>query len=236
MEVKTKMPHKPTRRRNKPNNNPKVEAVIDRLEQMAMQACKETMIDAKAITTHKMRIGDAGPASRLSTGLQEPPGIVSGLRPTEETGTNPKDQYGLAKVPFSVIPSAALVFLALGMKTGAKKYGPHNWRVAKVQGRIYLEAAFRHLLALMDGEDFDPATGVHHGAFIMATVAIYLDAMVNNGLIDNRVLPGRTGELISLFNESPGETRSPDEMMQMFQDFLEAPHETKNRLNPKVPL
>ena len=156
--------------------------------------------------------------------------IVSGLRPTDEVGDNPKDKYGLAKVPFSVIPASSLVFMAQAMKIGAKKYGIHNWRVAKVQGRIYLEAAFRHLLALMDGEDFDPVTGIHHGGFIMATTGIYLDAMVNNGLIDNRVLPGRAGELISVFNDAPNYENNSSDLRQILKAILSLPPETIHRL------
>ena len=131
--------------------------------------------------------------------------IVSGLRPTTEKGTNPKDEYGVAKVPLGVVPGTAKVFLAMGMGHGAKKYGPYNWRVAGVQGLLYLEACQRHLEALIDGQDFDPDTGIPHAAFVMATIAVYADAWVNNKLIDNRPLAGKTGELIEGLNRRPGE-------------------------------
>src|ERR1051325_2944841 len=80
------------------------------------------------------------------------PRLISGLRPStaNTTGNNQKDRYGLAKVPFSLSPSTALVFMALGLKNGAAKYGPFNWRVEPVQVRVYLEAALRHLLLLLD--------------------------------------------------------------------------------------
>lgn len=145
---------------------------------------------------------------------------ISGLRPTTEVGNNPKDRYGLAKVPLSMLPLPSLVLMAMAMKGGAIDYGPQNYRLEKVQGRIYLEAAFRHLLALLDGEDIDPKRGVHHGGFIMATVGIYLDAMVNGNLIDNRVLPGPTGDLIELFNDLPGETATADGLRERFERFM----------------
>lgn len=150
------------------------------------------------------------------------PKLVVGLRPSnaDTMGNNPKDRYGLAKVPFSLIPETASVFLALGLKHGARKYGPFNWRVEPVQGRVYLEAARRHLALLLDGEDFDRDTGVHHGAFILSTVAIYMDAMVQGTLIDNRALRGRTGDLVALFNELPGQDVSRSDLVDSFKNLV----------------
>lgn len=156
-----------------------------------------------------------------STASQTPKLIV-GLRPSiaNTMGNNPKDRYGLAKVPFSLIPETASVFMALGLKHGARKYGPFNWRVEPVQGRVYLEAAKRHLGLLLDGEDFDRDTGIHHGAFVLATMAIFMDAMVQGTLIDNRALAGRTGDLVAFFNELPSQDRSRSELVAGFKALV----------------
>ena len=98
--------------------------------------------------------------------------------------------------------------MALGLKNGAGKYGPFNWRVEPVQGRVYLEAALRHLLLLLDGEDYDRDTGIHHAAFVLSTVAIFLDSLVQGTQIDNRALPGRSGDLVAFFNDLPGQQKS----------------------------
>lgn len=146
--------------------------------------------------------------------------IVSGLRPTTEVGTNPKDAYGDAKVPLTLIPETAIVLCAIAMRNGARKYGAYNWRGTKVQSRIYIEAARRHLAAVLDGEDFDSATGIPHIAFVMATAAIYIDAWVSGQLIDNRPLPGKAGDLIELLNESPGITLTPSEIRSKIEHFV----------------
>jgi hypothetical protein len=147
---------------------------------------------------------------------------VVGLRPNiaNITGNNPKDRFGLAKVPFSLIPSTSLVLMAMGLKIGARKYGPFNWRVESVQGRIYLEAALRHLLLLLDGEDYDRDTGLHHGAFVLSTMAIFIDTLVHGRQIDNRALPGRTGDLVHFFNDMPGSEKSPTQLIQGFKALL----------------
>lgn len=128
---------------------------------------------------------------------------IVGLRPTFELGTNPKDAFGLLKVPLSLIPRTAKILIAMGLAVGAIKYGEYNWRVAKVRIRLYLEAAERHLDALMDGEDLDPETGVPHIAFLMATSAIVADGMYGStrGMIDDRPLPSNSPALTRKLNK-----------------------------------
>lgn len=162
-------------------------------------------------------------SKKLATAsIVSPPKLIVGLRPSvaRTTGNNPKDRYGLAKVPFSLVPSTALTFMALGLKEGARKYGPFNWRVEPVQGRVYLEAALRHLLLLLDGEDFDRDTGVHHGAFVLSTIAIFMDSLVQGTQIDNRALPGRTGDLVAFFNDLPGQNKSKEDLIVGFQRLV----------------
>lgn len=174
--------------------------------------------------------------SKKSESNSQTPKLVVGLRPSlaNITGNNPKDRYGLAKVPFSLIPQSALVFLARGLGHGARKYGPFNWRVEPVQGRVYLEAAIRHLSLLLDGEDFDRDTGDHHGAFALSTVAIYLDSMVQGTLIDNRPLAGRTGDLVAYFNETPGSSRTRSELVEGFKRLTPNGHLLKDSLESSV--
>lgn len=146
---------------------------------------------------------------------------ISGLRPTKQRGTNPKEEFGFVKVPLSLVPSSAAVFMAMGMKDGMK-YGAFNWRKIPMQGRTLLEACQRHLNALLDGEDFDFKTGVPHGAFVMATVAIYMDCWAMGTLIDDRALPGPAGDLISLFNDEPGKPpKTPEQLKAAMEEYIE---------------
>lgn len=138
---------------------------------------------------------------------------VSGLRPTAEEGSNPKDELGMLKVPLALVSPTASVIQALCMADGEAKYGPYNYRVAKVQARIYLEACLRHIQALLDGEDFDIATGKPHIGYALATAQIYCDAWVNGFLIDNRPLPGKAGALMNFLARAPGQAElSPNQI------------------------
>jgi len=112
--------------------------------------------------------------------------------------------------------------MAESMQDGWDKYGPFNWRVAGVQALVYLGALRRHLYALLDGEDYDPKTGKHHGGYIMACMAIYLDALVSGRLIDNRPIPGKTGALIQMLNRRPDqETPTAQHRMEQLERFIE---------------
>jgi hypothetical protein len=55
----------------------------------------------------------------------------------------------------------ALEGVAKVLGFGASKYGEHNWRGGIKHSRL-LGAAMRHLLAIMDGEDVDPESGLPH--------------------------------------------------------------------------
>ena len=120
---------------------------------------------------------------------------------TSAAGTNPKDLLGLKKPPIGLIPSAGLIHEAMAMKNGAAKYGPFNFREKKVQAMIYADAAFRHLLAWIDGEEVAADSGVHHLGHARACMSILLDAQACGNLIDNRPAKGSASRLIKELTE-----------------------------------
>jgi hypothetical protein len=109
---------------------------------------------------------------------------------------NPKDIVGRSKPCPFYIPPVALVQLSRVMELGAKKYGAYNWRDKKVSWSAYYSAAMRHLCAALDGEKADPESGMPHEAHACACMAILLDAMATNNLVDDRPKPGAAAELI----------------------------------------
>lgn len=117
---------------------------------------------------------------------------------------NPKTLIGAEKVNPSLVPPAAKLHLATAMMDGAKKYGAYNWREKKVPMMTYIAAAQRHLDQLLDGEDYDPISKVHHAGHAMACMAIIADALETNNLIDDRPKAGVAGTMIRDFN---GETK-----------------------------
>lgn len=100
---------------------------------------------------------------------------------------NPKDRMGALKLPtLSVIPSSLLLALGGVMRLGAAKYGRFNWRSKPVKATVYADAALRHLMSWMDGEETDPESGESHLGHVAACMGIVLDAKARGVLVDDR--------------------------------------------------
>lgn len=118
--------------------------------------------------------------------------------------TNPKDLVGINKPRLSLVPPSATIYLAKAMENGANKYGLYNWREKKVQAMIYLDAAMRHIVSYIDGEEEARDSKVHHLAHAMATLAILVDAKETGNLIDNRPKKGVAADLIENLTANKG--------------------------------
>lgn len=115
--------------------------------------------------------------------------------------TNPKDIIGLTKPPLRLVPPALIIHVSRAMANGAKKYGPYNWRGNRVRLTVYLEAAMRHILQKLDGEDIEPDSGCTHEAHAAACMGIILDAHACGALIDDRPTKGAAARLIREFTQ-----------------------------------
>lgn len=128
-----------------------------------------------------------------------PPLLYDALPPATDSHTeaNPKAAFGAAKPSLALVPGAAMVEMAGVFELGAKKYGPFNWRITKVEAMTYANAAMRHIMSWIDGEDIDPESGKSHLGHGMASLGIVIDAMHTANLIDNRPPKGATAALIA---------------------------------------
>jgi hypothetical protein len=116
--------------------------------------------------------------------------------PPAPSPINPKDILGLRKVPLRLIPSSPLARLAMVMQLGAIKYGAYNWREKEVRLTVYLEAAERHLRAILDGETIDEESGQPHAMHAAACMFIIQDAFDLGKLVDDRPPPGNFPAII----------------------------------------
>jgi hypothetical protein len=116
--------------------------------------------------------------------------------------TNPKDIIGMTKPPLRLVPPALIIWASRAMALGAKKYGPYNWRSNRVRRTVYLEAAMRHILQALDGEDLDEESGIPHEAHAAACMGIILDANSIGALIDDRPTKGAASKLIKQLTQS----------------------------------
>lgn len=130
-----------------------------------------------------------------STFVGHPEGVLE-IKPT-----NPKDALGVKKAPLSTLPTGPMYEVALAMLEGARKYGRHNYRVMGVKASVYYDAAMGHITAWWEGEDADPASGLHHLAKAMASLAVIRDSQMMNNWVDDR--PPRYSDASELMRDHP---------------------------------
>ena len=135
----------------------------------------------------------------LSYCITCPDTLLVEVQPLQDT--NPKSKFGAVKPSPALIPSSAILHEAKVFALGAKKYGPYNWRKDPVSAMTYLNAALRHLQAIIDGTDVDPESGASHAAHARACLAILIDAKECGKLIDDRPPAGPAERLIAEFTE-----------------------------------
>lgn len=109
-----------------------------------------------------------------------------GMKPT-----NPKDILGSGRLPVHLWPASATAFGCIGLANGALKYGRNNWRETGVRASIYVDAIKRHLDDWFEGEDTDPADGLHNFCGALASLAILIDAYCTGTLRDDRNYAGK---------------------------------------------
>ncbi len=158
----------------------------------------------------------------------EPPTCCAPVDPRTPTQvpdgmTNPKDLLGLTKAPLRLVPPALMLFVSKVMELGARKYGPYNWRQKSVRYTVYLEAALRHILAALDGEESDKESKQDHTAHVAACMGIILDSKAIGKLIDDRATPGAAAKIIAGMTEKKQE--SSEEALERL--FREANQQTK---------
>ncbi len=122
-------------------------------------------------------------------------------KPQGTPGTNPKDALGIKKAQLNLVPPASVIYQALAMEDGARKYGPYNWRQNKVIASIYVAAAMRHLMAWQDGEENAGDSGKPHLGHALACLGILVDALETGNLVDDRPVKGAASQLIAKFEK-----------------------------------
>lgn len=145
---------------------------------------------------------------------------------------NPKDLIGAKKAQLRLVPPAAVIGMASGLSVGAVKYGPFNWRAQPIENVTYVEAAFRHLFAYLDGEETAKDTvefvgyEVHHIDAALAGLGILRDAIASGKVVDVRAPAGPAPELLKEFDRSvkPKPIDITDIVESMRPRYVDEPH------------
>ena len=82
-------------------------------------------------------------------------------------------RFNNGKPKWSLVHYDSLVPMIRVLEFGEEKYGAFNWQKPGLKPKEVLESLQRHLASLMDGEDFDKESGMHHIGHIMANALMY---------------------------------------------------------------
>lgn len=83
-------------------------------------------------------------------------------------------KYDQDKMRYDLVPFRGLDDVVRVLTYGANKYGPDNWREVKRAEERYPAAALRHLSAYLQGEAYDPESGLPHLAHAVCSLLFVL--------------------------------------------------------------
>ena len=107
--------------------------------------------------------------------------------PIESSEAGRKDDQHKPRV--GLVPTTPLLDVAAVLTYGARKYDEHNWRRGIKYSRLY-DAALRHLLAFIDGEDTDQESGLPHLAHAACELLMLMEMGRIHPNLDDRYKKG----------------------------------------------
>ena len=84
-------------------------------------------------------------------------------------------KYDQEKPRMGLLPPHALLEVSKVLTFGAQKYAPDNWKFVENGPERYRDAALRHITATMQGEVYDPESGLHHLAHAICCLMFIID-------------------------------------------------------------
>ena len=87
-------------------------------------------------------------------------------------------RFNEGKPQWGLVHFQSLVPMVQVLEFGDKKYAPEDWKKGLDKKQI-LESMMRHLAKLMDGEEIDPESGLHHMGHIQCN-AMFFNYMNNH--------------------------------------------------------
>jgi hypothetical protein len=94
-------------------------------------------------------------------------------------------KFDNGKPRISLIPREAIEGMAKSLTFGALKYNSHNFKSGISYSRL-TDAAMRHIIAWVDGENLDPESGLSHLDHALASLAMLKFMEQNRPEMDDR--------------------------------------------------
>lgn len=83
------------------------------------------------------------------------------------------DRYNQGKLQWHLIDWKSLEPMVEVLMFGAKKYAPNNWKRGLDPDEV-LDCTMRHLVAVMNNQEYDEESNKHHMGHVMCNAMFYL--------------------------------------------------------------
>lgn len=94
-------------------------------------------------------------------------------------------KYDSNKMRPTLLPMGSLEEVIKVLEFGAKKYAVDNWKTIPDAQKRYLDAMFRHMIAVANGKTADEESGLHHMAHAVCCGLFYLHFICENNNDEN---------------------------------------------------
>lgn len=128
-------------------------------------------------------------------------GRVKSLNSARLDDESVKDINFGKKPTLSLVPATAIIHISTAMEDGVKKRSAYNWRENPVSASNLIDKMERHLQLLKDRHDFADDSGLHELAHLLADGCVYLDAMEQGTLVDDRPIAGKANDVMKRFTK-----------------------------------
>lgn len=91
-------------------------------------------------------------------------------------------RFNIGKAMWSLVPFKALEPLVRVLEFGMYKYDRDNWKSGLKKEQI-LDSLLRHIIALLDGEEYDQDSKVHHIGGILFNAIAYSYYFVKEAIL-----------------------------------------------------
>jgi len=105
-----------------------------------------------------------GIVSKKPTANEAIENALKSIFEVEKQEVSPQEGFKLDqdKLSYTILPFTALTEVVKVLEFGKQKYAKDNWQKVANGKERYLDAAFRHLVAYIEGETIDKESGLHH--------------------------------------------------------------------------
>jgi len=95
-------------------------------------------------------------------------------------------RFNDGKIDYTMLDFDALKEAAKVMMKGAKKYSKDNWKKPCPDKSVHLQSAMRHLIDIINGNEFDVESGELNAAHLICNAMMYIHHLKKEQMVSQK--------------------------------------------------